>query len=74
MKWTAWRSNRDRHIHVISPEGAFDDLPLLIRQLGPWHSTREGQLETLRPLYRAQLRLWGFAFAYLEAKDFRPEG
>lgn len=73
MKWTAWRSNRDRSIHIVVPEGRFDDLPLLVRQLGPWHATKEGEVEALRPVYRAQVRLWGFALAYLEAKDFKPE-
>lgn len=72
MRWTAWRSNRDRSIHLVVPEGAFDDLPLLVRQLGPWHATREGELEQLRPVYRMQIALWGWAVAYAEAKDFHP--
>jgi hypothetical protein len=55
MRYKCWRSNADKELHVICHEGALDSLPSHIRRLGPWHGSKEGEIERLKPAYRAQL-------------------
>jgi hypothetical protein len=53
VRYKCWRSHKDNRLHLICHEGEFDGLPDPIRHLGPWTGSREGEVERLRPHYRA---------------------
>ena len=74
MRFKAWRSNADVHLHLICGEGsdAFERLPHQIRHLGPWVGSREGDLAKLRPHYRAMMEEQGFAVIYCKPSEFTP--
>jgi hypothetical protein len=54
MKYKVWRSNKDKELHVLCSEGsrAFNELPAVIRQLGPWTGAQEAGM----PLLHGQQR------------------
>ena len=66
MKYKVWRSKKDKELHVLCREGssAFNELPAVIRQLGPWTGAQEGEVERLRLPYRTQLAEQGFVIIY----------
>jgi hypothetical protein len=43
MHYEAVRSNNDKYLHVIFPEGGFDALPQHILHLGPWQGLTGGR-------------------------------
>lgn len=73
MIWKGWRSRKDGNLFIVAPDGRFDDLPVLIRHLGPWSCVREGEVERLRPAYRFLIEAQGFALVYAELKAFNPD-
>jgi hypothetical protein len=64
MRYKAWRSHKDHETHVICRE---------IRQLGPWIGSKEGEIERLKPHYRAMLAEQGFAVVHKHPTEFSPE-
>jgi hypothetical protein len=73
LRYKCWRSGTDTRLHLVCHEGRFEDLPPHIRRLGPWTGSKEGPVERLRPLYRAQLAEQGFALIYRHVKDLELE-
>ncbi len=73
MRYKAWRSGTDTHLHLLCHEGAFDDLPHRVRQLGPWTGSKEGVVKRLKAQYRAQLADQGFVIVHRHAKDLELE-
>jgi hypothetical protein len=67
------RSNRDNRIVVICRDGAFYDLPHPILHLGPWTGAGRGDIERLKPAYRALLAEQGFVVVYSHPYEFAPE-
>jgi hypothetical protein len=72
-RYKCWRSGADKDLHLICREGEFDGLPDRIRQLGPWVGSREGDIERLRPHYRALLAEQGFVVVHQHPYEFEPE-
>jgi hypothetical protein len=60
---------------VICAEGAlaFEALPAVIRNLGPWTGSKEGEVERLRLLYRTMLSEQGFAVIYAHVSRLQLE-
>jgi hypothetical protein len=58
---------------VICREGDFYSLPSPLFHLGPWTGTRRGDIERLKPTYRALLVEQGFVLVYRHPYDFDPE-
>ena len=73
MRYETSRSVKDKSLHVICVEGTFDDLPTVIRHLGPWQGLEGGPLQLLRPMYRALVEVQGFCIAYVHASRFSTE-
>jgi hypothetical protein len=42
MCYEAVRSVEDKNVHVIFPEGTFDNLPARIKRMGPWQGLTGG--------------------------------
>jgi len=62
VRYKVWRSNKDKHLHLLCAEGsdAFNALPTAIRHLGPWTGSREGEVGSLRLAYRVMRAEQGF--------------
>ncbi len=73
MRYKAWRSHSDKWLRVIHREDEFDELPDMIRHLGPWTGAAEGDIDNLRPHYRMLLAEQGFVLIYQPAATFNPE-
>ena len=73
MRYKVWRSNTDKHLQLICRDGEFDALPARIRHLGPWQGSKDGDIERLKPQYRAQIAEQGFVIVHRHVKDFEPE-
>jgi hypothetical protein len=72
-RYKCWRSHRHRDICVIAYDGAFDRVPPPISHLGPWVGSREGEVERLRPHYRALLAEQGFVVVHGPPGGFTSE-
>ena len=66
VHYKVWRSNKDKDLHLLCREGtdAFDALPAIVRQMGPWTGGPEGNMHRLRLAYRSLLAEQGFAVIY----------
>ncbi|HEY7551222.1 MAG TPA: hypothetical protein VH913_17115 [Hyphomicrobiaceae bacterium] len=73
-RYKCWRSGSDKDLHLICREGEFDALPDRIRHLGPWVGSKEGEVERLRPHYRALLAEQDFVIVHRHPYEFEPEG
>jgi hypothetical protein len=73
MRYKAWRSGTDTHLHLVCREGEFDGLPHRVRQLGPWTGSKEGEIKQLKPQYRAQLVEQGFVIVHQHVKELELE-
>jgi hypothetical protein len=73
MRYNAWRSHKDHATHVICRDDEFDNLPRVIKHMGPWVGSREGDIERLKPHYRIMLAEQGFAVVHLHPYEFAPE-
>ena len=76
MRYKCWKSGgEDRLIFLMTVQDAPDsDVPHPVRCLGPWQGHREGDVNRLRPHYRALLTEQ--RFVVLRPKtlgDFDPE-
>jgi hypothetical protein len=58
---------------VIPYGGAFDRVPTPISHLGPWVGSKDGEVERLRPHYRALLAEQGFVLVKGPAGGFKPK-
>ncbi|HEX5999984.1 MAG TPA: hypothetical protein VFZ16_11420 [Hyphomicrobiaceae bacterium] len=69
------RSRRDNRIAVICRDGRFygEDVPDWIRHLGPWIGVGRGDIEKLKPAYRALLAEQGFVLIYQHPLEWQPE-
>ncbi|HEX5958087.1 MAG TPA: hypothetical protein VFY92_05450 [Hyphomicrobiaceae bacterium] len=69
------RSRRDNRIALICGDGRFysEDVPDQIRHLGPWIGAGRGDLEQLKPAYRALLAEQGFVLIYRHPYEWEPE-
>lgn len=47
LRFKAWRSNTDKSLHIIAMEEQFETLPQIIRRLGPWAGSYEGEVTEL---------------------------
>jgi hypothetical protein len=63
-------SHKDRSIHVICRAGEFYELPHEILHL----SAGEGEINRLKPAYRALLGEQSFVVVYRHLLEFSPEG
>ena len=61
--YKVWRATTEPSLHVLVLAGIehFDGLPDRVRRMGPWQGAQEGDLDALRPHYRALLAEQGFA-------------
>jgi hypothetical protein len=73
MRYEVSPSHTDRSIHVICRKDEFSTLPPAILHLGPWQAGREGDIERLKPAYRAFLSEQGFVLVYRHPLEFPPE-
>ena len=73
MQYKAWRSNSDKDLFVVCKRDEFDQLPQRIRSLGPWQGSREGDLERLKPQYRAQIASQGFTLVHCHVRKLDLE-
>lgn len=73
MRYQLSRSGTDRSIHVICREGEYYTLPHAILHLGPWQGGGEGDIERLKPAYRALLSEQGFVLVCRHLLEFAPE-
>jgi hypothetical protein len=71
QRYESARSAKDKALIVLCHEGQFNALPDPIRHLGPWQGSHRGEVERLRPAYRAMLNLQGFVLIW--AWPFEPE-
>ena len=67
------RSGKDNRIVVICRDGEFYSLPEHILHLGPWTGGRRGDIERLKPAYRALLAEQGFVLVYRHPYEWDPE-
>ena len=58
------RSNSDNRVIVLCRDGEFYSLPHRILHLGPWTGAGRGDIERLKPAYRALLAEQGFVLIY----------
>lgn len=63
----------DTKTHLICRDGEFDSLPDKIRQLGPWNVGVRGEIQKLKPHYRALLAEQGFVVLYSRGGVFDVE-
>ena len=73
MRYKAWRSNSDKRLFLICHDGAFDELPQPVRAMGPWTGSREGDIDRLKPAYRAMLAEQGFVVVCTSAFTFEVD-
>jgi hypothetical protein len=64
MQYKVWRSNTDVAFHVLCRGHEFESLPQHLRSCGPWIGSREGEVERLKPPYRALLEEQAFVVIY----------
>jgi hypothetical protein len=66
VRYKVWRSNQDKHLHLVCREGgeAFEALPASIRGLGPWQGSREGDIADLRLPLRLLLTEQAFVLVH----------
>jgi hypothetical protein len=71
VRYKVWRSNRDKELHLLCGEGAgaFNALPTLVRNLGPWTGSKEGDIERLRLPYRTLLAEHGFLILHCHVSN-----
>jgi hypothetical protein len=75
VRYKAWRSNKDKQLHLISAEGAeaFEAPPVSIRNLGPWTGSKEGDVDRLRLPLRILLNEQGFAVLHCQVSKLALE-
>src|SRR5215510_4191906 len=75
VRYKAWRSRKDTHLHLICAEGseAFEVLPVAISNLGPWTGGAEGEINRLRLPYRVMLGEQGFVLIYAHVSKLELE-
>jgi len=74
QRYEAYYASRDKDLFVISRDGEFDTaVPARIRRLGPWFGASRGDIQALRPHYRALLAEQGFVVVPWTARGFKPE-
>jgi hypothetical protein len=73
MQYKAWRSNTDKDLFVVCRRDEFENLPQRIRSLGPWQGSMEGEMERLRPQYRAQIASQGFTLIHCPLSSLKLE-
>jgi hypothetical protein len=75
MRYKAWRSNKDGELFLLCREGAgaFNALPNLVRNLGPWTGSKEGEVDGLRLPYRTLLVEQGFVILYCHVSKLELE-
>jgi hypothetical protein len=71
QRYESARSAKDKALIVLCYEGQFYSMPHPILHLGPWQGSHRGEVERLRPAYRAMLAEQGFVVVY--AYPFEPE-
>jgi hypothetical protein len=74
MRYKAWRSGKDNYTHVICREDEFDKLPFPVTHMGPWLGSKEGDVDALKPHYRAFIEEQGFCVVFSSLVMFKPEG
>jgi len=69
MRYKVWRSNKDKSLHPLCREGseAFGALQTVVRNLGPWTGSRDGEVDGLRLSYRSILAEQAFLVIYATA-------
>jgi hypothetical protein len=74
MRYQTLRSVSDNHVFVVCRDGAFYELvPEEVQHLGPWQGMHRGEIEKLKPEYRAALARDGYALTRMETAVFKPE-
>ena len=66
MRYKVWRTNKDKSLHLLCREGgeAFEALPTVVRNMGPWTRSRDGEVDRLRLPYRSILGEQAFVVIY----------
>jgi hypothetical protein len=75
MGYKVWRSRSDAELHLICGDGsaAFEALPARIRNLGPWHGSKEGEVKDLRLPYRIMLSEQNFVVIHCHVSKLSLE-
>jgi hypothetical protein len=75
VRYKVWRSNRDKELHLLCGEGAgaFNALPTLVRNLGPWTGSKEGDIDRLRLPLRVLLAEQGFVVVHCHVSNLQLE-
>ena len=71
--YEAFGSTSDDHVHLIVRAGAFDVLPRLVRDQGPWQLVRRGEIARLKPSIVDELAEHGYHLDRLPSAKFEPE-
>jgi len=78
VRFKVWRSNKDKSLHLLCREGseAFEALPSVVRNMGPWTGSRDGEVDRLRLPYRAILGEQAFVviFAHVSKLELEAAG
>ena len=66
MRYKVWRTNKDKSLHLLCREGgeAFEALPTVVRNMGPWTGSRDGEVDRLRLPCRPILEEQAFVVIY----------
>src|SRR4029453_7717076 len=75
MRYKVWRSNKDKNLHLLCGEGAeaFEALPSVVRNMGPWTGGRDGEVDRLRLPYRSILGEQAFVVIYAHVSKVELE-
>lgn len=63
-RFKVFRATTEPRLHLVHRRGRFDELPDRIRRLGPWQGAHEGDIDRLRPHYRALLAEQDFVLVF----------
>jgi hypothetical protein len=73
MRYSIRRSMKDKSIHLVFEEAAFDDLPEHVRQKGPWQHLKSGEFENLRADYLKAITAHRYVIVEQSALVFSAE-
>jgi hypothetical protein len=73
MRYSIRRSMKDKSIHLVFEEAAFDDLPEHVRSKGPWQHMKSGEFANLREDYLKAITAHRFVIIEQSAAVFSAE-
>ena len=71
--YQALRSISDNHVFVVCRDGAFYDLPEVVRHRGPWQGMGRGDVGKSQARARLDLEEQGYSLVRSDLAVFKPE-